>query len=76
MIHRVETRYGGYKSTSGDVTLYNPWSVINMLLYKQVRDFWEGPGIPFNLVNLLRVPALRNEINLLYEGRERKVKSL
>ncbi|XP_054269710.1 uncharacterized protein LOC128991026 [Macrosteles quadrilineatus] len=74
MVHRAETSYGGYKTTCGNLTMYNPWSLTHMLVYKTVRDYWEGPGIPINLVNLLRVPALRNEITLLTEGRERKVK--
>uniref|UniRef100_A0A1B6M5S4 AAA-ATPase-like domain-containing protein n=1 Tax=Graphocephala atropunctata TaxID=36148 RepID=A0A1B6M5S4_9HEMI len=72
LIGLAETNYGGYQSC-GNVTLYNLWSVIHLLLTRQARDYWAGPGVFFNLENLLRAPAVQKEIIFLSKGMDRKV---
>lgn len=71
-IKKAEDFYRGYMSC-GNVTLYNPWSVIHFLLTQDVRSYWKGPGVVFSLENLLKVPLLRKEINCISKDTERKV---
>lgn len=71
-ISKAKAFYGGYNSC-GNLTLYDPWSVIHFLLTQEVRSYWKGPGVVFNLENLLKVPLLRKDITCLSKGKERKV---
>lgn len=73
MEEKVKCFYGGYTSF-GNVTLHNPWSVINFLLIRELRGFWKGPGVHFNFDSLMKIRPLRKEVDLLLKCQERKVR--
>ena len=55
----LKLRYDGFKfAINADQTLYNPWSIINFLLYPEdgFKNYWfDSGGTPSILVNYLKI---------------------
>lgn len=63
-------RYHGYKmNKNSNTTLYNPWSIVNFLHFKEVENFWEMTWDHDFLNNMLYIKPLRDIFEtLLYGG--------
>ncbi|MDE6633405.1 MAG: AAA family ATPase, partial [Muribaculaceae bacterium] len=42
----LKDRYWGYRFSSGNIEVFNPWSILNALAYSEVRNFWNETGMP------------------------------
>ena len=45
--------YNGYRFTTKDLQVYNPFSILNVLAEKKFKNFWFETGTPSFLVNLI-----------------------
>ncbi len=54
MIGHLRDMYNGYRFTAGDVTVYNPWSILNALQTKELRNFWFDSGSSKFLMKILK----------------------
>lgn len=46
--------YDGYHFSSGMTSIYNPYSIMNVLSSKQYKNYWFGSGTPTMLLELMR----------------------
>jgi hypothetical protein len=51
---RIQDWYNGYCFASKDVNVYNPFSIINLLKFKEFKNYWAETGTPSLLVNLIK----------------------
>ena len=50
----LEEMYNGYRFSTADATVYNPWSLFNALDEKRLEPYWYESGSPSFLIRLLR----------------------
>lgn len=53
MCLRLKAQYDGYHFSEDMIDVYNPFSILNALKSKQLRDYWFSTGTPTYLVRLL-----------------------
>jgi len=49
----LRVMYNGYRFSESDETVYNPWSILNALKKKKLRNFWYTSGSPNFLMEIL-----------------------
>ena len=49
----LKQRYDGYHFSTRLVDVYNPFSLLNVFRYKEMRDYWFSSGTPTYLIRLL-----------------------
>jgi hypothetical protein len=62
---KLALRYNGYRFSRQEVSVYNPFSILNALGEQEFGDYWFTSGTPTFLINLLKqehyeLPALEN----------------
>ena len=50
---RLKRHYGGYHFSEGMKDIYNPFSVLNALDSRRIRDYWFTSGTPSYLIRLM-----------------------
>ncbi len=65
VMEKLKNYYNGYRFSTKDVKVYNPFSILNAFDEKKLRNFWFETGTPTFLINLLRqgeynLPDLEN----------------
>ena len=50
----LEERYNGYRFSNFDVTVYNPYSILNALTDLELGNYWFETATPSFLVNLIK----------------------
>ena len=53
MMELLKRRYDGYHFSSRLVDVYNPFSLLNVFRYKEMKDYWFSTGTPTYLLRLL-----------------------
>ena len=53
MRESLKRRYDGYHFSTRLVDVYNPFSLLNVFRYKEMRDYWFSSGTPTYLIRLL-----------------------
>lgn len=53
-IEHLKRLYDGYHFSSGMTSIYNPYSLINVLSSKQYKNYWFGSGTPTMLIELMK----------------------
>ena len=53
MMELLKRRYDGYHFSSRLVDVYNPFSILNVFRYKEMKDYWFSTGTPTYLLRLL-----------------------
>jgi hypothetical protein len=51
---KLALRYNGYRFSERDISVYNPFSILNALSENQLRNYWFASGTPTFLINLLQ----------------------
>lgn len=51
---KLALRYNGYRFSERDISVYNPFSILNALSENQLRSYWFASGAPTFLINLLQ----------------------
>jgi len=54
IMKKLEEHYNGYRFSRRDVRMYNPFSILSVLIHKDFKNFWFETGTPTFLVNLLK----------------------
>jgi len=54
ILHEIEQWYNGYRFSSQEIKVYNPFSVLYYLKTKQLANYWFESGTPSFLVHLLK----------------------
>lgn len=54
IMKKLENHYNGYRFSRRDVRVYNPFSILSVLIHKDFKNFWFETGTPTFLVNLLK----------------------
>ena len=58
---RIKRKYDGYHFCESSTDIYNPFSLLNCLLEKKLRNYWFSTGTPTHLTKLLSQYILRPE---------------
>ncbi len=54
IMKRLENHYNGYRFSRRDVRVYNPFSILSVMIHQDFKNFWFETGTPTFLVNLLK----------------------
>ncbi len=54
IMKKLENHYNGYRFSRRDVRVYNPFSILSVLIHHDFKNFWFETGTPTFLVNLLK----------------------
>jgi len=54
VMENLKIYYNGYRFSAKDVKVYNPFSILNAMDEKKLKNFWFETGTPTFLINLLR----------------------
>lgn len=50
----IREYYNGYRFSDGTKTVYNPFSLVNFLQQRKIKNYWFESGTPTFLVNLIK----------------------
>ncbi len=53
-INILEKRYNGYRFTESENKVYNPFSLLNALRAKDIRNYWYSSGSPSYLMKIIK----------------------
>jgi len=73
MLGMLRAKYDGYRFSKKDERLYNPFSLLNALVKKELGDYWFSTGTPTFLVRFLErrtfnIPDLEGNIKLTLDN--------
>ncbi len=66
-IERLKSEYDGYHFTWPSPDIYNPYSLLNALSSKEIKDYWFSSSVPPSLIEILKkFDVMPNNIGEMY----------
>lgn len=59
LMQKLKDNYDGYHFTPNSPDIYNPFSLLNAMLYENLKSYWFGSGTPTYLIEMLRKYGVR-----------------
>lgn len=54
ILAKLKKNYDGYRFAGNGSDMYNPWSVLNAMQKGEIKNYWNGTGLPTIIVEMLK----------------------